>query len=107
MRYIKVLVGLKKLPSLPDVIYLDSAHEADETLLELMVAWHTLKPLGVLLGDDWGWDTVRLDVLKFAQQVSHDLDVDALEKIKREFPGEATVIDNVLVVMGQWILIKK
>jgi hypothetical protein len=106
MRYIKVLVGLNKLPSLPDVIYLDSAHEAEETLLELMVAWHTLKPLGVLFGDDWVWDTVRLDVLKFAQQVSHDIHVESLENIKKDFP-DASFIDNVLVVKGQWIIIKK
>ena len=46
----------------PDVIYLDSAHLRDETLLELVLAWRVLAPGGILFGDDWVLDEVREDV---------------------------------------------
>jgi len=66
MRAIGRLVNEKRLSSLPQVLYLDSAHEADETLLELQVAWSILAPGGILFGDDWEWDAVQTDVLRFA-----------------------------------------
>lgn len=37
----------------PQVIYLDSSHERDETFLELELAWAALAPGGVMFGDDW------------------------------------------------------
>lgn len=49
----------------PQVIYLDSAHEQGETLIELALYWNLLRPGGVLFGDDWGWISVRCDVKKF------------------------------------------
>ena len=50
----------------PSVLYLDSAHEAGETLTELRVAFDLLADGGVLFGDDWAWKAVRADVAKFA-----------------------------------------
>ena len=52
----------------PDVIYLDSAHEVEETLIEVKLAYSVLKPYGILFGDDWAWDGVRHDVVKFARE---------------------------------------
>ena len=54
---------------LADFIYLDSAHEQDETLLEMRVAWAALAPGGVLYGDDFGlvYRGVLHDVVTFAQ----------------------------------------
>ena len=49
-----------------DLIYVDSAHEAGETLLELAKYWRLLRPGGVMLGDDLSWPAVRDDVLTFA-----------------------------------------
>ena len=49
-----------------DLIYVDSAHEAGETLLELVKYWRLLRPGGVMLGDDLSWPAVRTDVLTFA-----------------------------------------
>ncbi|CAF4856880.1 unnamed protein product [Rotaria socialis] len=49
----------------PQLIYLDSAHEQGETLIELALYWNILQPGGVLFGDDWGWLSVRCDVKKF------------------------------------------
>eukprot|EP00421_Protoceratium_reticulatum_P037158 CAMPEP_0168463622 /NCGR_PEP_ID=MMETSP0228-20121227/55153_1 /TAXON_ID=133427 /ORGANISM="Protoceratium reticulatum, Strain CCCM 535 (=CCMP 1889)" /LENGTH=263 /DNA_ID=CAMNT_0008479089 /DNA_START=81 /DNA_END=869 /DNA_ORIENTATION=+ len=37
----------------PQVVYLDSAHEEGEVLLELGLAWEALAPGGILFGDDW------------------------------------------------------
>ena len=47
------------------MIYLDSAHEQGETLIELALYWNILQPGGILFGDDWSWMTVRCDVKKF------------------------------------------
>merc|ERR1719162_382559 len=49
----------------PSLIYLDSAHELDETYYELCLYWHLLEPGGILMGDDYGWQAVRLDVDRF------------------------------------------
>ena len=60
-----------------DLIYLDSAHERDETYLELSTFWESLRPGGVLFGDDYAWTPVQHDVDKFAQRV----------KVKCRFSG--------------------
>ncbi len=49
----------------PQLIYLDSAHEQGETLIELALYWNILQPGGILFGDDWSWISVRCDVKKF------------------------------------------
>ncbi|CAF1103702.1 unnamed protein product [Didymodactylos carnosus] len=49
----------------PQLIYFDSAHLPGETLVELELYWQLLQPGGILFGDDWGWDSVRCDVLRF------------------------------------------
>jgi len=59
------LVARQHLPVAPQVIYLDSAHEKGETLLELHTAFRALSPGGVLFGDDTAWPAVRHDVLAF------------------------------------------
>eukprot|EP00435_Cladocopium_sp_Y103_P054200 s12_g17.t1 len=53
----------------PEIIYLDSAHEAGETLLEVQEAWRLLAAPGVLFGDDWSWPGVQSDVLQFAARL--------------------------------------
>jgi hypothetical protein len=50
----------------PQIIFLDSAHEQGETLIELALFWPLIQPGGILFGDDWDWKTVRCDVKKFA-----------------------------------------
>jgi len=51
----------------PDVIFLDSAHEEGETLLELELYYSVLAPGGVLFGDDYTWHGVRKDLMKFME----------------------------------------
>lgn len=60
----------------PQVIFLDSAHEQGETLIELALFWPLLQPGGILVGDDWYWKTVRCDVKKFAYY--HELNIEML-----------------------------
>jgi len=73
---------------LPQVIYLDSAHEEGEVLLEIELAWEALAPGGVLFGDDWVLPPLRpaspdaeedpggvqRDVLRFAERHAAELD---------------------------------
>merc|ERR1719230_1598380 len=42
----------------PNIIYLDSAHEIDETYFELSLYWEILPVGGILMGDDYGWEAV-------------------------------------------------
>jgi predicted O-methyltransferase YrrM len=59
---------LKVLAYQIDFVYLDSAHEAGETFLEMNLYYDLLRPGGVLLGDDYGWfPAVKYDVEKFLQ----------------------------------------
>lgn len=59
----------------PDVVYVDSAHEEDETFLELSTAWDFLVKGGLLMGDDLDWPAVRNDVYKFADSVGAQVQV--------------------------------
>ena len=52
----------------PQVVYLDSAHLKGETYIEIQLYWHLLQTGGMLVGDDWGWLSVRSDILLFAEQ---------------------------------------
>jgi cephalosporin hydroxylase len=51
----------------PQLVYLDSAHEIDETYYELCLYWNILEPGGILMGDDYGWMAVRVDVDRFVK----------------------------------------
>ena len=59
----------------PQIIYLDSAHEQGETLIELALYWNVLREGGILFGDDWGWSSVRCDVKKFSYMKNITVDV--------------------------------
>jgi hypothetical protein len=51
-----------------ELIYVDASHEEDDVYGDLIAYWEVLAPGGILFGDDWSWDGVRLAVLRFAQQ---------------------------------------
>lgn len=102
------LVGMKlidrfhqsgRIDRLPSVIYLDSAHEKDETFLELEQAWKILRECGAILGDDWSWDAVREDAMRFV--MSRDPpSLPIYDKYKQPTPG------LILGPNGQWFIIK-
>lgn len=75
MRFLERIHQIGYLSGLPDVVYLDSAHEAGETLLELRMAWSILSAGGVLMGDDWDWVAVRRDVQVFTDEVGVDVEL--------------------------------
>ncbi|KAL1511631.1 hypothetical protein AB1Y20_006423 [Prymnesium parvum] len=50
-----------------DLIYLDSAHEQQETFFEIAAYWAQLAPGGILLGDDLNWAAVMHDAQMFAR----------------------------------------
>ena len=107
LRVVGVLAAEKRVRMLPQVIYLDSAHEAEETLLELMTAWNVLDHGGVLFGDDWSWTSVKEDVQKFAILKRHALDDVKLGALKQLLAGSAVDPSGVLLHEGQWLLVKQ
>ncbi|CAL1142557.1 unnamed protein product, partial [Cladocopium goreaui] len=69
LRLLRTLYEQGRIERPPEIIYLDSAHEAGETLLEVQEAWRLLAAPGVLFGDDWSWPGVQSDVLQFAARL--------------------------------------
>ncbi|CAD7968566.1 unnamed protein product [Amoebophrya sp. A25] len=60
---------LKAMKWHPEVIFLDSAHEEQETLIELRLYYEVLAPGGILFGDDFNWPGVKNDVLTFVAEM--------------------------------------
>jgi hypothetical protein len=51
-----------------DLIYLDASHEEEDVYQDLVTWWDIVAPGGILFGDDWSWDGVRLAVQRFARE---------------------------------------
>ena len=51
-----------------DVIYIDGSHEEEDVYADLVGYWELVRPGGVLVGDDWNWDGVRLAATRFARE---------------------------------------
>ncbi len=51
-----------------DVIYLDASHEEEDVYQDLCNYWEIVARNGVLFGDDYAWDGVRLAVNRFAKE---------------------------------------
>ena len=49
-------IALKTVPGPFDVIYIDGNHEARAVLTDAALCWSLLKPGGVLIFDDYGWN---------------------------------------------------
>ena len=97
------LLAEGRISALPNVIYLDSAHEPDETLLELRNCWNLLPAGGILMGDDWSWDAVRVDVLRFVKSIAVNSELSARLQQRH---GRFSLQDGVLLDRGQWVLAK-
>eukprot|EP00928_Gymnodinium_smaydae_P089585 TRINITY_DN73526_c0_g1_i1.p1 TRINITY_DN73526_c0_g1~~TRINITY_DN73526_c0_g1_i1.p1 ORF type:complete len:453 (-),score=88.03 TRINITY_DN73526_c0_g1_i1:82-1440(-) len=110
MTLFQMLKNVKRIEVLPQVIYLDSAHEEGETLLEVRRAWEILAAPGMLFGDDWSWPGVRNDVKEFAASLQlEELSPEALRRFDVP-PREATQPVPGLVLLpggdGTWLLPK-
>lgn len=53
----------------PDLIYVDADHSYAGVLKDLGLASSLLGPGGVIAGDDWGWSSVQLAVVRFARKL--------------------------------------
>lgn len=51
-----------------EMIYIDASHEEEDVYQDLVSYWDLVRPGGVLFGDDWNWDGVRLAVQRFARE---------------------------------------
>ena len=71
------IVGARMLKVLNyeiDFVYVDSAHEAGETFMELMLYHDILKNKGILFGDDYhGFPAVKYDVDLFCKYFNYQL----------------------------------
>ena len=104
-RLLRNLKASGRISELPTVIYLDSAHEAGETLLEIQNAWDLLPPGGVLFGDDWDWPAVESDVRQVFG-ISNFNGTDArLVSLAKKLPG-ARVMGRILLYKNQWLVLK-
>lgn len=126
LRVLRRLHKLGQLHDLPQVIYLDSSHEFDETLIEIELAWSLLAPGGVLFGDDWAfpdrdvagvdasnpgsldWQdtTVQRAVLMWAAMRADELDDSAL-KVVRRTQSIIRVRHGVFITVSSWQWIVK
>ena len=113
LKLIRHLKSTNRISALPEVIYLDSAHEETETLMELHLAWQLLPVGGILFGDDFEWLAVNLDVRKFSKHLKHwkRYDVQKTRELQASLPGSHFHLedgnDAIIVFDGQWILVKK
>ena len=107
IKLLQRLFSQNRITTLPNCIYLDSAHEKDETFIELSLCWNCLINHGVLFGDDWNWEAVMEDVLKFSNIIRDQTDYEYLNKIYVLIPGSEIINGCVLIVNGQWLLFKK
>jgi hypothetical protein len=96
-----------RISSLPNYIYLDSAHEKDETFIELFLCWNCLINNSILFGDDWEWDAVREDVIKFSNTIKNTTDYGNLYRIHLLINDSMIINSNILLYNGQWVLFKK
>lgn len=104
VKLFKRLFDQKRVSLKPSVIYLDSAHEPDETFLELRACWNLLENGGVLFGDDWNWASVRNDVLKFSNSVI--VNRSNLNLCAIELKGGNIADENIYIYKDQWVLFK-
>jgi hypothetical protein len=56
-----------------EMIYIDASHEEEDVYQDLVSYWDLVRAGGVLFGDDWGWDGVRLAVQRFAGEQGIDI----------------------------------
>ena len=107
IKLLQRLFSKNRITQLPNYIYLDSAHEKDETFIELSVCWNCLQSNGILFGDDWNWPEVMEDVVKFSITIKDTTDYETLNKMHTLIPGSEIINPSLLLYNGQWLLFKK
>lgn len=103
IRLIQRLHSESRLSRMPSVIYLDSAHEEDETFLEIHRCWESLQEGGILFGDDWDWPSVRNDVLKYFANIP--CNQKNTEKLTLRMPP-LEMSGSIILYKNQWVVCK-
>jgi len=106
IKLLKRLYDQKRITELPNYIYLDSAHEKDETFIELSICWNILGNNSILFGDDWAWGAVREDVMRFSDSISNEINYHELNKFNTLLDGSEIINNTILLYRGQWVLFK-
>ncbi|MEM7387324.1 MAG: class I SAM-dependent methyltransferase [Verrucomicrobiota bacterium] len=57
-----------------ELIYIDGSHEEEDVYQDLNDYWEVLAPGGVIFGDDYTWDGVRLAVQRFSREKSLEIE---------------------------------
>ena len=70
---------------------------------ELGAAWEIVAPGGVLFGDDWNWDSVRNDVVRFSKSAA--INQDTQRRFMSVLPGCRTE-ERVTLAGIHWFLFK-
>ena len=105
LKFLKRLIGDGRISQDPGLIYLDSAHEKDETYLELKLCFDLLPSGGILFGDDWDWDAVRNDVIRFANDLNKTGQVGDIRGPLLSLDHER-VAESIYLFKDHWLLIK-
>ena len=100
------LYSQRRISALPNYIYLDSAHEPEETLIELKTCWSILGENSVLFGDDWGWEAVKQDVIIFSELSTTKINYEKLNFMHKILPNSSIHNNKILLFNGQWVLFK-
>lgn len=91
------------------IIYLDSAHEVDETLVELRTAYGVINTPGILFGDDYNWKAVADDLKRFVtERRFKPLPDTIVNRFRRDqwWKTEQPLPGVVLIAGSQWIIPK-
>ena len=70
-----------------DMIYIDASHEEEDVYQDLGSYWEIVSDCGLLFGDDYSWDGVRLAVERFAKEESRTVTFVADKWIIRKTAG--------------------
>lgn len=105
LKFLMRLIAYGRITQSPNLIYLDSAHEKDETYLELKLCFELLAKGGILFGDDWDWDDVRKDVIRFANDMSRDGRIGVVEGSLLNLDYEQ-IAGAVYLFGGHWLMRK-
>ena len=107
IKLLQRLYKQQRIDTFPNYVYLDSAHEKDETFIELSLSWELLDSNSILFGDDWDWTDVREDVLSFSKIKQDSTNYDLLHRIHKLLQGSNIINNNILLYKNQWILFKQ
>jgi hypothetical protein len=105
LKFLMRLISYGRISQLPNAIYLDSAHEKDETYLELKLCFELLPIGGVLFGDDWDWDAVKTDVIRFANDMNQEGRIGVVEGSLLDLEHERFA-GAVYLFGDHWLMIK-